>query len=126
MKVFLLRNESVSREKWIYLSEDGCFSVGSHAFAVREAWNLGSMPKSLCLLGDWVALRAAHESRTKGHEKWWFGGMEIYGSSKNLLEQHASKKYKLRAFGLSRPSAVSLRSAVPLRSFATLNGYTVV
>ena len=78
MKAILARNGSVSREKWIYLSEDGCFSVGSHAFAVREAWNLGSMPKSLRLLGDWAALRAAHESRTKGHEKW-------FGGSGNLL-----------------------------------------
>ena len=39
-----------------------------------------------------------------------------FGSSKNLVEQHASKKYKLRAFWLS----------LPLRSFALLNGYAYV
>ena len=77
-RVFLARFVTVSREKWIILSKGGCFSVGSHAFAVREAWSLGSMPKSLRLLGDWAALRAAHESRTKGHEKW-------FGGSGNLL-----------------------------------------
>ena len=77
-EVILARNGSNSRENWIILSKGGCFSVGSQAFAVWEAWNLGSMPKSLRLLGDWAALRAAHESRTKGHEKWWFEGMEIY------------------------------------------------
>ena len=36
---------------------------------------------------------------------------EFIGSSKNLVEQHASKKYKLQAFWLS----------LPLRSFAPLN-----
>ena len=37
--------------------------------------------------------------------------LKIIGSSKNLVEQHAAKKYKLRALGLP----------LPLRSFAPLN-----
>ena len=60
---------------------------------------------------------------------------EFIGSSKNLVEQHASKKYKLRTFWLSRVPLRPLRGsacglgqpdafgagAFPLRSFAPLN-----
>ena len=61
MKVFLGRNGSVSREKWIVLSEGGCFPIGEHCFRYWEAWSLGERGKDIWVE---VALRAVH-----GHEK---------------------------------------------------------
>ncbi len=63
---------------------------------------------------------------------------QIFGSSKNLVEQYAAKKYKLRALGLPRVPLRPLRGsgfalgqpdafgagAFPLRSFAPLYACT--